>query len=368
MKKLLALLLAALLCCGLAACAQTPQAEPAGSQAAPGEPAAAGGDFAVDVFIYNFADTYIADVRDSMQTEFDALGIKATFYDAANNQGTQTNQIETAITKGSGMLIVNIVTTGSEEAAANIVNMAKEKDIPLVFFNREVSNEVVNSYDKCAFVGTDADEAGYMQGEMIAGILSAAYETYDLNGDGKIQYIMFKGELGNAEADGRTTYSVEEANRLLAEEGYAGLAYYDPANSDKFQACNWDSSLAQNAMATALGTNPFTGNAPIELVIANCDDMATGAIEALNEVGYNTGGEPMIPVVGVDATAVARQAIQDGKMNGTVLQDAEGMAKCICHLANNIKTGAGLMADTDSYIIDEAAAKFRIPYGIYSGQ
>ena len=349
MKRIITLILALVLCLSLVACG------------------GASKEFTADVFIYTFADTYTASVRDSMQKQFDELGIKATFYDAANNQGTQTDQIQTALSKGSDLLIVQIVTTGSEEAAQNIVDMAKEKDTPVIFFNREVSDNVVNSYDKCCFVGTDADEAGYMQGEMIADLLVADYAKYDLNGDGKISYIMFKGELGNAEADGRTKYSVEEANRILAEAGFAGLTYYDPNNSDMFQPCNWDSALAQEAMITALGTNPFTGDSPIEMIIANCDDMAVGGLEALKEVGYNLGGEPMIPVFGVDATDVACTAIRDGKMTGTVLQDAEGMASCITHLANNISSGKDLMADTDSYIIDENVDKFRIPYGVYTG-
>lgn len=351
MKRFLALALALVLCLGLAACSGT----------------AAKDKFAVDVFIYNFADTYTASVRDNMSTQFEELGITATFYDAANNQGTQTNQIETALAKGSDLLVVQIVTTGSDEAAQTIVEMAKEKNTPVIFFNREVSDATVNMYERCVFVGTDADEAGYMQGEMIAELLSSDYDKYDLNGDGSISYIMFKGELGNAEADGRTKYSVEEANRILNEAGYASLSYYDPNNSDRFQPCNWDASLAQDAMITALGTNPFTGDSPIEMIISNCDDMATGAIEALNELGYNLGGDPMIPVFGVDATDVACTAIRDGKMSGTVLQDAAGMAECITFLSNNVKEGKDMMDGTDKYIIDETVAKFRIPYGVYTG-
>ena len=69
--------------------------------------------------------------------------------------------------KGATCLIVNIVETGSDDAAQGIVDKAKAADIPVIFFNREVSDAVVNSYEKCAFVGTDAAEAGHMQGQMI---------------------------------------------------------------------------------------------------------------------------------------------------------------------------------------------------------
>lgn len=374
-KKLSALVLAGALSFSLVACSgggttTTPAPQGGGTPATtPVEPTA--NDLKVDVFIYNYADTYIASVRDAMKTAFEAQGLTEadnfTFYDGANTQSTQTQQIETAVSQGSDLLIVNIVTTGSDEAAMNVVNLAKEKDIPVIFFNREVSNDVVNAYEKCAFVGTDADEAGYMQGEMIADILLADYDAMDLNGDGVISYIMFKGELGNAEADGRTQYSVEEANRLLADAGKPALAYYDANNTDLFQACDWDTAKAQNAMATALGTNKLDGADPIELVIANNDGMAIGAVTALNEVGYNTGDGPSIPVVGVDATTEAQDAIAAGKMSGTIKQDAVGMAEGIVKLAMNVSGGSDLMAGTEGMNVDSDAAKIRIPYAKFTG-
>lgn len=331
-------------------------------------------DLVVDVFIYKYSDTYIASVRDYMDTQFAGVGITANFYDANEDQATQTQQVETAITQGTDLLIVNIVTSGSEDAAMTIVELARDADLPLIFFNREVDDEVVNSYDKCAFVGTDADEAGYMQGQLVYDTISADPDAYDLNGDGEIAYIMFKGELGNAEADGRTQYSVEEANRLLEADGLPTLVYYDSANTELFQPCNWDSAEAQDAMLTALNTNPFTGDNPIELVMANNDDMALGAIEALNEVGYNQGldedgnliSEDSIPVVGVDATDVAQEAIAAQRMTGTIKQDAEAMAAGVVYLAQNIQAGNALFdgADTNFTNIDEGVNKVRIPYAI----
>lgn len=358
MKKFLAIVLTLMLALSFAACGKTDDG--GGST---------GDDFKVDVFIYDFADPYITSVRTLMAEKFDAVeGLTAQFHDCANDQSKQNDLIETAISQGTDLLIVNVVTTGSEEAAMNIVNLAKEKDLPVVFFNREVSDDVVNSYpDKCVFVGTDPDEAGYMQGEMIADILLANYEEYDLNGDGVISYIMFKGELGNAEADGRTEYSVFQANENLVAAGKPELKYYDPNNTDLYQACNWKAAESQDAMETALGTNPFTGDNPIELVIANNDDMALGAISALNTVGFNTGSGDFIPVVGVDATDAAQAAIAEGKMTGTIKQDADGMASAVVFLAKNIFESKALLDGTGSYNMDEGVAKIRIPYAKYTG-
>ncbi len=322
----------------------------------------------VHVFIYDYADPYIASVRDAMDTSFKAAGITATFYDAGNDQGTQTEQINTSLTQDVDVLVVNIVTTGSDDAAMTVVDAAKTKEIPLIFFNREVSDDVVNSYEKCAFVGTDADEAGYLQGELIFDIINADFDKYDLDGNGKIRYVMFKGELGNAEADGRTQYSVEEANRLFTEAGAGTLEYFDTAATDLFRPCNWKAAEAQADMQSVLTSNPMDGDKAIELVIANNDDMALGAIEALTAAGYNAeGGDKSIPVVGVDATTAAQDSIAKGRMTGTIKQDAEGMANGIVGLCANIQNGEDLMANTESMNVDSGVAKIRIPYAKYTG-
>jgi methyl-galactoside transport system substrate-binding protein len=336
--------------------------------------------FQVDVFFYDFSDTYIGSVRTSMETQLKAASDKFsyTFYDGKSDQAIQTNQVETAITKGSSLLIVNIVTTGSEEAAQNIVDKAKEKNIPVIFFNREVSDDVVKSYDKCVFVGTDADEAGYMQGQMIAEFLleTGNLAKYDLDDDKKIDYVMFRGELGNAEAFGRTKYSVLKANELLTSSGYS-LAPSPANQNDSSQPAdgispyylygNWSAATAKNLMDTALTTYNLTSG-DIELVIANNDDQALGAIEAMNEVNYNTGddNDGYIPTFGVDATAVAVDAISNDKMTGTIKQDAVGMATGILTLAGNLQAGEDY--DFTNFNKDTDVNKIRIPYAIYTGE
>ncbi len=344
--------------------------------------AAAEGPIQVDVFFYDYSDTYIGSVRASMEEQLKAMSDKFTynFYDGANNQATQTQQVETALTKGTDLLIVNVVTTASDEAAMNIVDAAKEKGVPVVFFNREVSNTVVNAYENCAFVGTDADEAGYMQGQMIAEFLLSGENAakFDKNGDKQFSYVMFRGELGNAEAFGRTKYSVTKANELLEA---AGLKLVPSAanQTDNTQEQdgispyylygNWSAPTAKNLMDTAL-TTYMLDNGDIEIIIANNDDQALGAIEAMNEKEYNTGDKEKnyIPVFGVDATAVAQDAIKNGKMTGTHRPDAGGMASGILYLAQNIQAGKALMTDLEGFNVDDGVAKIRIPYGIYTGE
>ena len=201
----------------------------------------------VGVFYYTFSDTYISSVRSAMDKMLEDAGVKYNDYDANGNQTTQTEQIQTAIAKGASALIVNVVDTGSDDAAINIINMAKEKDIPVIFFNRSVAENVISMYDKSVFIGTDYEMAGHLQGEMIGNYLVENYETVDLNGDGRISYVLFKGQEGNMEAISRTKYAVEDADKVLTDAGKPKLQFYDSANTNKYlvdQDGLWSSAAA----------------------------------------------------------------------------------------------------------------------------
>ena len=327
----------------------------------------------VHVFYYTYSDTYISTVRSALDKELDSAGIRYQDHDGNNNQTTQTEQIQTAITKGAKMIVVNIVTTGSDDAANGIISLAREADIPVVFFNREVSDSVVNSYDKCAFIGTDAAEAGYLQGDMVGDYVVENYSKMDLNGDGKISYVMFMGEKGNNEAIYRTQYSVENANKKLAAAGKPQLEFYDKTNTDKYlldREGKWSAQAANEYMTTLLASyNPQNKNM-VELIICNNDGMAEGAVSALNSAGYNTGAEGAvtIPVFGVDATSAAVSLIGAGKMAGTIKQDSEGMAKAIMKTVDNVLSDEDVLDEMDDYQIDENVDKVRIHYDVYLGE
>ena len=368
MKKLFALALSAIMVLGLLSGCGSQEETPAEG----GEETPAASELNVGVFYYNFADAYITTVRNEMDAKLTEAGITFNNFDGQNNQAQQLDQINTAITNGANLLIVNIVETSSPDAAQQACDAAKNAGIPIIFFNREVSDDVVNSYEQCAFVGTDAAEAGHMQGEMIGDYLLENYDTVDLNGDGTISYVLFKGQEGNAEAEYRTQFSVEDANAKLTEAGKPELAFYDSANTSKYLVDTtgaWSAQAATDYMTTILASYSEANNNMIELVIANNDGMAEGAISALQAAGYNTGeeGSKTIPVYGVDAMDSAVQKIENGQMTGTVKQDAAGMASTIMTLVENVNSAAELMANTDSYNVDEGVAKIRVPYAKVTG-
>ena len=379
MKKFIALAMAASMSMALlAGCGGAPASSAAGSTAAStGSSVAAStagtttaSSLKVDVFYYDFSDVYISTVRAAMDEQLKAMGIEPKNWDAAGSQPTQTDQVKTAIADNSDLLIVNIVETSTSDPAKDIVEAARAVDIPVIFFNREVAdNEVINSYDKCAFVGTNAPDAGHMQGEMIGNYLMENYDAVDLNGDGTISYVMFKGQEGNAEAEARTQYAVEDANKILTEGGKPELAYYDANASTKYLVDaqgKWSAQAANDYMVTLLGSYNKDNNNMVELIICNNDGMAEGAISALQNVGYNKGeGSTIIPVFGVDATDSAKKLIKEGNMAGSIKQDAVGMASTINTLVKNVQDGAELMANTDQFVVDSDVAKIRVPYAMY---
>lgn len=322
----------------------------------------------VSVFYYTFSDTYISSVRSAMDKMLKANNIKYHNYDANSVQTTQTEQVDTAIAKGSSMLIVNIVDTGSDDAAKTIVAKAKAAGLPLIFFNRSVSKEIVDSYDKCVFVGTDYEMAGHMQGEMIGNYLVENYSALDINGDGRISYCLFKGQQGNAEAEARTKYAVEDANKILKENGKPALVFYDAKNTSGYlvdQDGNWSNAAANNYMKTILSAYSEQNKNMVELVIANSDEMALGAIAALNEAGYNKEGARVIPVFGVDATEAAKAKIESGAMTGTVKQDGEMMASVITKIAMNMTGGLDFFNEVDEKLVVDGW-RVNIPYSTYT--
>ena len=346
MKKFFALLLALVMLFAITA-------KPAATAAA--------SDLKVAVFWYTFSDAYLSTVRDALDKDLKDAGIEFQNFDCNNNQGTQLEQVQTAVTNGFNVLVVNLVTSGSADAAEQIIEAAN--GLPVIFFNRAIEGDgeehaVLDKYENIAFIGTDAPEAGHMQGKMIGDFLMANYDDVDLNKDGKISYAMFMGDAANVEAIYRTQFGVEDANAVLTANGKPELVYFNERNTDKYQLDPngaWSSAAGNEFMTTNLAEYSEANGNMIELVIANNDDMALGAIAALQAFGYNLGdgASKKIPVFGVDATQVAQDAIAADTMTGTVKQDAQGMADAICAQLAAVAGGA-TMAEAAAKVAESA--------------
>ena len=294
-----------------------------GEKPAAGGEAPAGGEakkeIKIGVALYKFDDTFISSVKDAINEISDEkskeTGEKITInaVDGQGQQATQNDQVDTFITQGYDVIAVNMV---DRTAASVIIQKAQAAGIPVVFFNREPVAEDMAKWDQLYYVGAKAEESGTIQGEVAADYFKANPDA-DKNKDGKIQYVMLEGEPGHQDALLRTEYSIK------ALEG-AGFKV-DKLASD---TALWQRANGQEKMAawiSAFGDK-------IELVLANNDDMALGAIEALKAAGYLTDGK-FIPVIGVDATAPAKDSLKAGLLYGTVLNDAKGQGKGIFDIA-----------------------------------
>ncbi|MGL4992184.1 MAG: galactose ABC transporter substrate-binding protein [Sarcina sp.] len=344
MKKIFGLLLATTLVSGMVmGCGADNKGTQGGSDGTVAEET-----LKVGVCLYKFDDTYISTVRQSLQEIEKANNgkVKFEFVDGKGDQAIQNDAIDTLLQKDMDLLMVNLVDTGAGQA---VVDKIAKEDVPVVLFNREPAPEVIKSYDKAVFVGTNAKEAGVLQGK----ILSKVWKdnpALDKNGDGILQYVMLKGEPDNPEAIARTEYSVK-----TIEE--SGIKTEELAN----QVCNWAQDLAQNATEAWLSRY---GDG-IEVIIANNDGMAQGAIAALNAQDLNKGdATKTIPVVGVDATDAAKDLISKGFMTGSVLQDAPAMAEALYKCGINLIEGKTAV-DGTTYKFDDSGVSVRIPYQEY---
>lgn len=291
----------------------------------------------VGACIYKFDDTFMTGVRNTMEKQQEALNVELSIVDSQNKQPTQNEQVDTFITKGVDALAINPV---DRTAAGPIIDKAKAENLPIVFMNREPEANDMASYDKVWYVGAKAEESGTMSGEIIAEYFEAN-PSADKNGDHKVQYVMLQGEPGHQDAVLRTEYSL----KALSDKGWEGeqLAA-DTAMWDKVQATD-----KMNGFITAHTLDR------IEAVICNNDDMALGAIEALKAAGYNTGDESkFIPVVGVDATAPALEAMSNGSLLGTVLNDSENQGTATINIAAAAARGQQINKDTIGYDVTDA--------------
>ena len=305
----------------------------------------------IGVLVYRQDDAYIQLVTRAITETLSGRAEVEVAY-AEGDQMVQNEQIGVLLGKKADALALNIV---DPQAAFKAVDVVKKAGIPGVFFNREPDLNSIKGHDKARFVGTNASDAGVMQGDIISD-LWRRHPEYDRNGDGKFQYVMIQANLDNPEAIARTEYSVKQARALGVDMQQIGDTLF----------CNWDDALAYEAMSLVF---PLVGD-KLELVIANNDSMALGAVRVLNEFEYNlAGGDPArrIPVVGVDAVPAAVEAIRQGRMSGTVVQDGKAMGEAVALMMLNGIGGKDFLEGLP-YAWDDSGIAIRIPYAPYTSE
>ena len=270
----------------------------------------------IGVSLYRADDTFIGNIRSELEKrakEYEQeTGIKVTLdiQDAKGNQYVQNKQVERFISLGCDTLCVNPV---DRTTSSGIIDAAVAAEIPVVFFNRQPVEEDMDRWDRLYYVGADAKESAVLEAEIVADQYEKDPASLDKNGDGVISYVLLEGESNHQDSLIRTEWSVQ----TLKDRGV-------PIEKITGGIANWERSQASALMEQWLELYPDT----IELVLSNNDDMALGAIDALDRAGGKK-----ISVVGIDGTTQGQDAVQSGKMLGTVSSDKTGYANAIFTIA-----------------------------------
>ena len=278
----------------------------------------------VGVAYYDQSDTFINALIDCLKEEsreYEDKGCEVAmqFRGAGGSQRTQNDQVKELIDAGCNVLCVNLVDRADP---SEIIDLARENDVPVIFFNREPVAEDMMQWDRLYYVGALAGQSGTMQGELAVELIRSD-AGIDRNRDGKIQYVVLEGEPGHQDAIIRTENAVDtlKRNGIEVEKLSYGIANRAQAQTQMLQMI----SQHQNQ---------------IELVLANNDDMALGAIDAYEKLNYTESALPVF--LGIDGTDVGLEAVREEKMAGTVYNDKEGQAKAMMELAAALVTGEGM--------------------------
>lgn len=301
-------------------------------------------DIKIGISVYEQDDIFISSIISNIENiakekrNEGSYNITLNVEDAKSNQYNQNEQVDMFIDQGYDVMCINLV---DRRSAANIINKAKNANIPIIFFNREPVEEDMNMWNKVYYVGAQAEQSGMMQGDIVIEKCKNNPSDVDKNGDGKIQYVMLEGEQGHQDASIRTEYSVKR----LVDSGIK----VEKLGSE---VANWSRTEASEKVARWIEKY----NDKVELIISNNDDMALGAIDVLNKSKIKNN---MPLIVGVDGINDALKAIDNRQMTGTVISDAYKQGKAIFDTA--LRVSSGNILDNDNGI---DARYIRIPHVI----
>ena len=275
----------------------------------------------IGVTLYKEDDTFISTITKNIEEiakeKEGKYKITINVLDAKGSLSNQSNQVDKFVAQNYDVICVNMV---DRTAASMIIDKAKSANIPIIFFNREPVEEDMARWNKLYYVGSQAEQSGEMQANIIINAYKKDLKSIDKNGDGKIQYVMLEGEPGHQDTSIRTEYCVKTITK-------SGIELEKLADD----TANWQSAQASAKMTQWI--KEFGDK--IEVVFSNNDDMALGAINAINNANI-TGNKPL--VVGIDGIPKALEAVKNGSMIGTIINDSRKQAKAIFDISYILAT------------------------------
>jgi inositol transport system substrate-binding protein len=257
------------------------------------------GQMRVGVTLYD-RDQFISYLEQAILDAAKATpGVTVDSQDAKQDVNQQMAQVDVFATKKYNAIIVNLINTDTVETI-----ISRARGIPVIFVNRRPRDAVIDGV-KTAYVGSQEFDAGRMQGEFL---------TKFFKGKTEIRYVLFMGQLGLENTNERTR-GVKET---LTKAGFKLTKVYE-------DTAEWDRFKAMNQMQQLMGMGR-----PFDVVICNNDEMALGVIEAMKSAKKDLKA---IPVVGIDATPAAKEAVKKGEMAMTVFQNAKAQGAVALDIA-----------------------------------
>lgn len=281
--------------------------------------------------MYKYGDTFVSGLRRAIEQTSEGKAIVVT-QESKNSRMTQDSVVEGFLEEGVDALIVNPVDI---TATSGIIGKAREKNVPIVFVNREPDPADMKIWDRVYYVGSLAFDAGRMATEIMISYFKEN-PAADLNKDGVIQYVVLMGEPGSPDAVLRTQAYTDT---FVKSKAHGGIAGQELAS----ETAMWERTLAEDKMKAMLNAFPNR----IEAVFANSDEMALGAIDALRKFGYFSEAtrKKVMPIVGIDATTEGVEAVSQGTLVGTVLNSSYSQGVDALNIALALVEGTDPGAD-----------------------
>ena len=275
----------------------------------------------VGVSMAQFDDNFLTVLRNGMIDYAKTLsGVTLQVEDGGNDVNKQLSEVQNFVASKVDAIIVNAVDTS---ATAAITKLAADANIPLVYVNRQPVN-LDSLPANQAFVASNEADSGTLETKQICKLLKDAGK-----GSGANVYVM-EGQLSNQAAVQRT----QDVKDVIATPECKFIKIID------LQTAEWSRDKAQSLMA-----NWITAGTPYDAVIANNDEMAIGALQAMKAAGVDT---KKVIIGGVDATQDALASMKAGDLKVTVFQDAAGQGKGALDAA--LALAAGKKVDRKVYV------------------
>ena len=289
----------------------------------------------IGLCLYRFDDTFISNVRHEIEeyvkvyeNEND-IKINLEVVDAKDNQNTQNHQVERFVSLDYDVLLINVV---DRFAASNMIETAVGADIPIIFFNRKPVDDDLNRADNIYYIGAGPKAAGIEQANIIIDAYKESPHSIDIDDDGVINYVLLEGEPSHQDSLVRTEWVI----KTLQDNDI-------PINKLNGAIGNWE-----RAQGSALMEEWLKEYNNIDLIISNNDDMALGAIDAIERANNISG----IKAVGIDGTKEALEAIKEGKLLGTIESDKKEYAKAVVEIAMSSIGKSTLPENIKSKLLD----------------